>query len=46
MFQGLVGVLALGVLAVMVNDFTQKGSQGPAVLSSTGTLVSDFYKSL
>lgn len=46
MFQGLVGVLALGVLAVMVNDFTAKGSQGPQVLQSTGTLVQDFYKSL
>lgn len=46
MLQGLVGVLALGVLAVMVNDFTKKGSQGPAVLNSTGGVVKDFYGSL
>jgi hypothetical protein len=46
MFQTLVGVLALGVLAVMVNDFTKSGSQGPAVLNSGGTVIKDFYGSL
>lgn len=46
MLQGLVGVLALGVFAVMVNDFTKKGSQGPAVLNSTGGVIKDFYGSL
>lgn len=46
MLQGLVGVLALGVFAIMVNDFTKKGSQGPAVLNSTGGVIKDFYGSL
>lgn len=46
MFQGIVGVLALGVFAIMVNDFTKKGSQGPAVINQTGGVVKDFYGSL
>lgn len=43
---GLIGVLTLGVIAVMVWDFTSKGSQGPAVIKETGTAVSQFYGSL
>lgn len=46
MFQGIVGVLALGVIAIMVRDTVAKGSQGPSVISSIGTATGDFYKSL
>lgn len=42
----LVGVLTLGVIAVMVYDFTRSGSQGPAVITDIGTDVTGFFNSL
>lgn len=40
------GLLTLGVIAVMVYDFTAKGSQGPTVIKDIGTDITGFYGSL
>jgi hypothetical protein len=46
MFSGIIGVLALGVLAVMVYNVVKPGSQGPTAITDVGKGISGFYTSL
>jgi hypothetical protein len=46
MFTGLVGVLALAVVATMVYQVVRKGSQGPGTISAIGGVTKDFYGTL
>ncbi len=46
MFQGIVGVFALAVVATMVYQVVRKGSQGPTAITNTGNSVSKFYGTL
>lgn len=45
MFKGFFGLLALGVVAVMVWDFTSS-AHGPSEIKDIGTDISEFYGSL
>ena len=42
----IIGLLSLGVVAVIIKDFTQSGSQGPAVISGVGSDISNFYTAI
>lgn len=42
----IIGVLSLGMIAVIVSQIVRAGSQGPAAISSTFTGVSNIYTAL
>ena len=46
MAAAIVGVLSLGVVAIIIRDFTQSGSQGPAVLQQVDNGVTGFYNAI
>lgn len=46
MVAAIFALLSLGVVAIIIKDFTEKGSQGPAVLGAVGTDITGFYGSL
>lgn len=39
-------LLTLGVVAVIIKDFTESGSQGPAVINDVSSGVSGFYNAI
>lgn len=46
MFQGIVGLFALAVVAIMVKDVISKNTNGAQVAQSTETNIVDFAKVL